>query len=96
MGDPAEVVATTPVVGTAMMTAMVMMATIMAMMVMMRRDDDAAIEGNTCEYTISSGSHRARSLVELVLSARSPAYSWVARISLPMFPVRFADSFASA
>ena len=33
MGDPAEVVATTPVVGTAMMTAMVMMATIMAMMV---------------------------------------------------------------
>ena len=38
MGDPAEVVATTPVVGTAMMTAMVMMATIMAMMVMMRRD----------------------------------------------------------
>ena len=29
MGDPAEVVATTPVVGTAMMTAMVMMATIM-------------------------------------------------------------------
>ena len=29
MGDHAEVVATTPVVGTAMMTAMVMMATIM-------------------------------------------------------------------
>ena len=54
MGDPAEVVATTPVVGTAMMTAMVMMATIMAMMVMMRRDGDAAVEGNTCEYYISS------------------------------------------
>ena len=34
MGDPAEVVATTPVVGTAMMTAMVMMATMMAMMMM--------------------------------------------------------------
>ena len=50
MGDPAEVVATTPVVGTTMMTAMVMMATIMAMMVMMRRDGDAAVEGNTCEY----------------------------------------------
>ena len=41
MGDPAEVVATTPVVGTAIMTAMVMMATMMAMMMMMRRDDDA-------------------------------------------------------
>ena len=54
MGDPAEVVATTPVVGTAMMTAMVMMTTIMAMMVMMRRDGDAAVEGNTCEYYISS------------------------------------------
>ena len=44
MGDPAEVVATTPVVGTAMMTAMVMMATIMAMMVMMRRDDALLVE----------------------------------------------------
>ena len=54
MGDPAEVFATTPVVGTAMMTAMVMMTTIMAMMVMMRRDGDAAVEGNTCEYYISS------------------------------------------
>ena len=54
MGDPAEVAATTPVVGTAMMTAMVMMATIMAMMVMMRRDGDAAVESNTCEYYISS------------------------------------------
>ena len=41
MGDPAEVVATTPVVGTAMMTAMVMMATMIAMMIVMRRDDDA-------------------------------------------------------
>ena len=88
MGYPAEVVATMPVVGTAMMTAMVMMATIMAMMVMMRRDEDAAIEGNTCECTISSNSHRARSLVGLVLSARSPAYSWVARISLPALPVK--------
>ena len=39
--DPAEVVATTPVVGTAMMTAMVMMATIIATMMMMRRDNDA-------------------------------------------------------
>ena len=44
--DPAEVVATTPVVGTAMMTAMVMMAK--------RRDGDAAVEGNTCKYYISS------------------------------------------
>ena len=57
MGDPAEVVATTPVVGTAMMTAMVMMATIIAMMVMMRRDDDAIRrpkEAKSCRYGICS------------------------------------------
>ena len=90
MGDPAEVVATTPVVGTAMMTAMVMMATIMAMMVMMRRDGDAAVEGpkeaKSCRYDIYSSLHGTRSLVGLVLSAHNPASSWVSWESLPLSP----------